>query len=101
MKIYIVLRTFQKELINYTLINILETLKINKCKILGTVFLPLKIKKFCVLKSPQIDKDSREHLEIRVYKCFVHVDISTIDQLNKLLNVKVPEGIYCNFKNII
>lgn len=101
MKIYIILKSFQKELINHTLVNVIEQLKNTNCKIFGVIFLPLKIKKFCVLRSPQIDNDSREHLEIRTYKCFINTDLTTIEQIDKLLKLEIPEGIYCNFKTII
>jgi small subunit ribosomal protein S10 len=100
MKIYIILKSFQKELINHTLLNMIEQLKNYNCKIFGVVFLPLKIKKFCVLRSPQIDEDSREHLEIRTYKCFISTDLTTIEQIDQLLNLNIPEGIYCTFKMI-
>ena len=44
-------------------------------KILGPIYLPLKIKKFCVLRSPFKHKDSRDQFEIRFFKTVFFINL--------------------------
>jgi len=75
MKFRIFLRSFDSNLINLASQELKENLSKNECQTSGIIALPLKIKRFCVLRSPHIDKDSREHFELRLYKRFL--DITT------------------------
>jgi small subunit ribosomal protein S10 len=86
MKFRILLRSFDNELINLASQQ-LPTLK-TECKLNGTVALPTKIKRFCVLRSPHVDKDSREHFELRLYKRFIDLNTPAIlDLLLKQIQV--------------
>jgi small subunit ribosomal protein S10 len=58
----------------------------------------MKIKKFCVLRSPHIDKDSREHFELRLYKRFIDLDANSPLILDTLLKTELPAGINCSLK---
>ena len=55
-------------------------------------------KKFCVLRSPHIDKDSREHFEIRLYKKFIDLDVNSSKIFDLLLTFKLPAGINSSIK---
>jgi small subunit ribosomal protein S10 len=96
MKFCISLKTFEKNLIYQILPIISINLQKNNSKILGTVFLPKKIKKFCVLRSPHIDKSSREHFEIRSYKCLIYIEIISLNCLNNFLKIEMPSGLFCD-----
>jgi small subunit ribosomal protein S10 len=55
--------------------------------VVGPVPLPTRIQKFCVIRSPNIDKDSREQFEIRTHKRVIDVlqpSSKTIDALSQL-----------------
>jgi small subunit ribosomal protein S10 len=78
-----IINFFKKENVNYKLI-----------------ILPVKIKKFCVLSSPHIDKDSREQYEIRFYKGFIDFEVNNLILFDKLLKIILPSGINCFFKII-
>ena len=64
----------------------------------GLVALPTKIKRFCVLRSPHIDKDSREHFELRIYKNFIDITTESPSIIDLLLKTEVPAGVSCNLK---
>lgn len=68
------------------------------CELKGVVNLPVKIKRFCVLRSPHIDKDSREHFELRLYKSFLDLTTESSTTFELLLNAKIPAGVLCSFK---
>jgi small subunit ribosomal protein S10 len=98
MKFRILLRSFDNELINTACDELRGTLLKTECTLNGVVSLPTKIKRFCVLRSPHIDKDSREHFEIRLYKRFI--DLTTVSPalLDLLLKTELPAGVSCSLK---
>jgi small subunit ribosomal protein S10 len=100
MKFRILLRSFNNELINLACQQLRTTLLTgeNDCKINGVVSLPIKIKRFCVLRSPHIDKDSREHFEIRQYKRFIDLNTESPSILDLLLKTELPAGVSCSLK---
>ena len=102
MKFRILLRSFNNELINLACQQLRTTLLTaeNDCKINGVVSLPIKIKRFCVLRSPHIDKDSREHFEVRQYKRFIDLNTDSPSILDLLLKTELPAGVSCSLKII-
>jgi small subunit ribosomal protein S10 len=102
MKFRILLRSFNNELINLACQQLRTTLlkTETECKINGVVSLPIKIKRFCVLRSPHIDKDSREHFEVRQYKRFIDLSTESPAILDLLLKTELPAGVSCSLKII-
>jgi small subunit ribosomal protein S10 len=98
MKFRILLKSFNNDIIKLASEQLRTTLLKTDCELNGVVSLPIKIKRFCVLRSPHIDKDSREHFELRLYKRFI--DISTISPsiLDLLLKTELPAGVACSLK---
>lgn len=104
MTLRIILKSYNKEKIN-SFSKILYNLLINeKCDVKGVVSLPTKIKKFCVLRSPHVNKDSREQFEIRIYKKIIDIKTILPNVLKQLLKIKTPAEIASKLeikKNII
>ena len=99
MKLRIILKAFNKQLITSTLKELSLTLLNNKF-ILKSITLPKVIKRFCVLRSPHIDEDSREHFEIHIYKEFFDISITSPLILNKLLQTSIPSGVLISIKEL-
>jgi len=102
MKFRIVLKSFDNDQINYASSHLTQALKNSvqndDYKLSGVIALPTKIKKFCVLRSPHVDKDSREHFEVRIYKRFLDLQTNSPAILDLLLKTELPSGISCSFK---
>jgi len=101
MKFRILLKSFNNDLIETACQQLRGTLLGNvgnECIVKGVVSLPTKIKRFCVLRSPHIDKDSREHFEIRLYKRFIDLTITSPSILDLLLKTELPAGVACSLK---
>ena len=98
MKFRILLRSFDNDLINLACQQLRSTLTKTECKVSGVVSLPTKIKRFCVLRSPHVDKDSREHFEIRIYKRFIDITTESPTVLDLLLKTELPSGVSCSLK---
>jgi small subunit ribosomal protein S10 len=98
MKFRILLKSFDNELINVASQQLRATLIKTDCQLNGAVSLPIKIKRFCVLRSPHIDKDSREHFELRLYKRFIDLNANSPSVFDSLLKLELPAGINCSLK---
>jgi small subunit ribosomal protein S10 len=98
MKFRILLKSFDNELIQVASEQLRTTLLTTDCQLKGIVCLPIKIKRFCVLRSPHIDKDSREHFELRLYKRFMDLEANSPLILDALLKTELPAGIQCSLK---
>ena len=64
----------------------------------GPIPLPTKKRIYCVLRSPHVDKKSREHFEVRLYKRFIDVTITSPNVLDVLLKTELPAGVSCSLK---
>lgn len=60
---------------------------------LKVAHIPKKIRKFTVLRSPHVDKKSREQFELRRFKCASKIFNSQVSYLNTLFNMRLPSGI--------
>ena len=98
MRFRILLKSFDNELINLASQQLRLTLVKTECDLNGVVSLPTRIKRFCVLRSPHIDKDSREHFELRLYKRFMDLTTTSPSILDLLLRTELPAGVSCSLK---
>ena len=99
-KIRIRLKAYDHEIIDQSTKKIVETVLRTQAKVRGPVPLPTEIRKYTVVRSPHVDKDSREHFEMRVHKRLIDiVEISgkTVDSLQRL---ELPAGVDVSIKQI-
>jgi len=97
-KIRIKLESFNHELLNISCTQIMEKLKTTEIKIVGPIPLPTKKRIYCVLRSPHVNKDAREHFEIRIHTRFLDIHPSTMDTAHSLININLPSGITTTIK---
>ena len=96
-KIRVRLESFNHELLNSScnkMMNILQNIELNS---VGIVKLPTKKRIYCVLRSPHVDKDSREHFEVRTHKRILEIyyNSDNNDNLFDLLsNADLPSGVF-------
>jgi small subunit ribosomal protein S10 len=72
-KIRVKLESFNNELLISScqkIVNVLNNISLNS---IGMVSLPTSKRIYCVLRSPHVNKDSREHFEIRVHKRILEI----------------------------
>ena len=74
------------------IINVLQNTPLNS---IGVITLPTSKRIYCVLRSPHVDKDSREHFEIRTHKRVleIHYD-SEVPVFDLLSKADLPAGMY-------
>jgi len=86
-KIRIRLKAFDHKLLDQSTKEIVETARRTGAKIAGPIPLPTRINRYTVLRSPHVDKKSREQFEIRTHKRMLDIlepTQQTVDQLMKL-----------------
>lgn len=76
-KVRVKVKSFDHRLVDQAVRQIVEAVESAGGIIVGPVPLPTRIEKFCVTRSPNIDKDSREQFEIRTHKRLI--DIQDLD----------------------
>jgi small subunit ribosomal protein S10 len=87
-KIRVRLESFNHELLVSSCQKIMETLRTTSLNSIGMVPLPTSKRIYCVLRSPHVDKDSREHFEIRIHKRIVEIyydpEVPIVDLLTEI-----------------
>jgi len=86
-RIRIRLKAYDHNLLDQSVQDIVDTAKRTGAKVAGPIPLPTEINKFCVLRSPHVDKKSREQFEIRTHKRLIDIiepTQATVDALGKL-----------------
>ncbi len=65
----------------------------------GPIPLPTKIEKFCVLKSPHVNKKAREQFEIRTHKRLIDIIDPNSDTVEALMKLELPAGVSVDIKS--
>jgi small subunit ribosomal protein S10 len=92
-KIRIVLKAFDHKSLDLSAGQIVDTAERTGAVVLGPVPLPTHIRRFCVIRSPHVDKDSREHFEIRTHKRLVDIVDPTSKTIDALTRLNLPAGV--------
>ena len=91
-RIRVCLKAYDHKLIDVSAAKIVETAKRTDAKVSGPIPLPTKRRVYCVLRSPHVDKKSREHFEIRTHKRLIDI-YPTNQSLDELLKLDLPSGV--------
>ena len=97
-KIRVILRAFDHRILDQSAGQIVETAERTGARVAGPVALPTAIKRFCVLRAPHIDKDSREHFEIRTHNRLIDIHDPTSKTIDSLTSLSVPAGVDISIK---
>ena len=92
------MEAFDHSVLDQSALEIVDTAKRTGAEVHGPIPLPTRIERYTVLRSPHIDKKSREQFEIRTHKRLIDIvqpGPKTIDALNKL---SLPAGVDIKIK---
>lgn len=92
-KIRIRLKAYESTLLNHSCEKIIETATRTNCLTTGAIPMPTKRKLYCVLRSPHVDKDSREHFEIRTHKRIIDIYEPSSQTIDSLMKLDLPSGV--------
>ena len=97
-KIRVRLRAFDVELIDQSAKSIVQTVQKSGAKVSGPVPLPTKIQKTTVLRSPHVNKKSREQIEMRTHKRLIDIIEPSADVMDSLMKLELPAGVDVEIK---
>lgn len=97
-KIRIKLKAYDHRLLDQSVREIVDTAQKTGARIAGPIPLPTKINKFTVLRSPHVDKKSREQFEIRTHKRLVDIYDPTPDTVDALMKLELASGVDVEIK---
>ena len=97
-KIRISLKAYDHKLIDQSVTQIIDTAKRTGAKISGPIPLPTKREVVTILRSPHIDKDSREQFEMRTHKRLIDIIMPTPKTVDALTRLDLPDGVDITLK---
>lgn len=93
-RIRVKLKAYDHRLIDKSVKAIVETVERTGAEISGPVPLPTKIKRYTVLRSPHVNKKSREQFEIRIHKRLIDILTPNENTIDALMKLQLPAGVY-------
>ena len=97
-KIRIKLRSFDHNLVDKSAEKIVKAVKATGAVVSGPIPLPTKTEKFTVLRSPHVNKKSREQFQLCTYKRLVDIFSTSAKTVDALMNLEVPSGVDVEIK---
>ena len=97
-KIRIRLKAYDSRVLDQSATEIVDTAKRTGARVAGPIPLPTVINKFTVLRSPHVDKKSREQFEIRTHKRLLDILEPTPQTVDALMKLDLPAGVDVEIK---
>jgi len=97
-KIRIRLKAYDHRLLDRSVKEIVDTAKRTGANIKGPIPLPTEINKYCVLRSPHVDKKSREQFEIRTHNRLMDIVEPNQQTVDALMKLNLPAGVDIEIK---
>ena len=97
-KIRIKLKSFDTRILDKSSAEIVAKAKRTGAKVAGPMPMPTKIERFCVLRSPHVDKKSREQFEIRTHKRLLDILEPTQQTVDALMKLDLSPGVDVEIK---
>lgn len=97
-KIRIKLKTYDYNLLKISCKNIIETIQRTQTTIIGPIAIPTTRRIYCVLRSPHVDKDSREHFEVKIHSKLIDINEPSSETIDALMKLNIPAGVDLEIK---
>lgn len=97
-KIRIRLKSFDHRMLDQSALKIVDTARQTGAQVSGPVPLPTEINRFCVIRSPHIDKESMEHFEMRTHKRLIDILEPNQRTIDALMRIDLPGGVHIEIK---
>jgi len=92
-KIRIRLKAFDRRLLDTSCEKIVETANRTNATAVGPIPMPTRRRIYCLLRSPHVDKDSREHFETRTHRRIIDIYETSPKTIDALMKLDLPAGV--------
>ncbi len=91
-KLRLKLKAYDNKVLDRSVAQIIDAAKRTGSELIGPIPLPTKIRKYTVLRSPHVNKDSREQFEIRIHSRLIDIIAASPDTVDALMKLDLaPE----------
>lgn len=97
-KIRISLKAYDHKLLDVSAVQIVDTAKRTGARVSGPIPLPTEKSVYTILRSPHVNKDSREQFEMRTHKRLIDILEPTPKTVDSLMHLDLPAGIEIDIK---
>lgn len=97
-RIRVRLKSYDNRVLDDSAEDILDTAIRTGAKVAGPIPLPTRAERYTVTTSPHVNKDAREHFEIRTHKRLIDIIEPTPKTLDALMNLELPAGVDIEIK---
>jgi small subunit ribosomal protein S10 len=87
------MEAYDHEVVDKSAADIVDTAKRTGARVAGPIPLPTRIERYTVLRSPHIDKKSREQFEIRTHKRILFISEPTTKTIDAISKLNLPAGV--------
>lgn len=94
------LRAYDHKILDASVLKITDTVKRTGARLAGPIPLPTRIRKFCVIRGPHIDKESMEHFEMRTHNRLLDIHEPTNKTIDALMRLDLPSGVDIEIKTV-
>ena len=98
-KLRISLKAYESSVLDNSCNKIIEAVNSSGVSLVWPIPLPTKLRRYCVLTSPHVNKDAREHFEIRTHKRIIDVYKPTVNTFENLRSLDISPGVDVEVKN--
>jgi len=98
-KLRIGLKAYDSTILDESCTKIIDVVNNSGTKVVGPIPLPTKRRIYCVLRSPHVNKDAREHFEIRTHKRLIDLYSPSEQTMDSLRNIDLSAGVDVEIKS--
>jgi small subunit ribosomal protein S10 len=92
------MEAYDHEALDKSAAELVDTAKRTGARVTGPVPLPTRVERYTVLRSPHIDKKSREQFEIRTHKRILFISEPTAKTIDSISKLNLPAGVDIRIK---
>lgn len=92
-KIRIKLKAYSSNILIQSCQEIIQATHRTEAKTVGPITLPTRRRVYCVLRSPHVNKDSREHFEIKIHSKIIDIFDPSSQTIDSLMKLNIPAGV--------
>jgi small subunit ribosomal protein S10 len=98
-KLRISIKAYEPNILDIACNKIFDAVKASDTQAVGPIPLPTKLRRYCILTSPHVNKKARDHFEIRTHKRIIDVYKATDTTLKNLKKLDISAGVDVEVKN--
>ena len=98
-RIRIRMEAYDHETLDRSAVELVNKARATGAKVAGPIPLPTRIERYTVLRSPHVDKKSREQFETRIHKRLIDILNATNKTIDALMKLELPAGVDIEIKS--